>query len=206
MAEGLIIIQIMFITLGMFFLGLLYNHFFGINREEMEKYQEKAKKIQERMRNAQLIGDPQLMQQIQRESMEITKDVMKKQFVPLCVRCFIFLGIFAILGAIYAPYSSGLLLFPIPLFGSGWAAIYLLFSLGFSLIYFILKKVYQKATGKETKKPGLTGDMMNMLSPSQNSTSEIIDYSEATLNERETEKNTKSSEKKGESWKDKLDT
>lgn len=211
MAVGGIILQIFFITLGMFLIGLLFNHFFGLNREEMSKLQEKARNIQERMKNAQLIGDPQMMQQIQSESMELTKDMMKKQMVPLCVRCVIFLGIFALLGLIYAPYNSGLLPFKVPLFGDGWVAIYILFSLSFSLIYFVSKYIYRKVTGKQ--KTSLTGGMMQMLSPNQDTSSEIMDYSAASRPETlgstkiSTEQKPETEKlKKKDNWKDKLDS
>ncbi|TFF96058.1 MAG: DUF106 domain-containing protein [Promethearchaeota archaeon] len=211
MVDGGIILQIFFITLGMFSVGLLFNHFFGLNREEMSKLQEKARNLQERMKNAQLMGDPQMMQQIQSESMELTKDMMKKQMVPLCVRCVIFLGIFALLGLIYAPYDTGILPFKVPLFGDGWVAIYILFSLSFSLIYFVSKYIYRKISGKQ--KTSLTGGMMQMLSPHQDANSEIMDYSAAFRPENERSKNISTNKKeeseeikKKDSWKDKLDS
>ncbi|TXT64451.1 MAG: conserved membrane protein of unknown function [Promethearchaeota archaeon] len=207
MADGGIILQIFFITLGMFAVGLIFNKIFGLNREEIRKIQEKAKNIQERMRNAQLVGDARMMQQIQQDSMELTKEMMKKQFIPLCARCILFLGIFAVLGLIYSPYNEGLLPFPILFFGTGWVAIYLLFSLGISLTYFVGKKLYQKATGKESKGPGLTGEMMNMLSPNQDTTSEIMDYSKAiSPDERKEQEGESNALKKKDSWKEKLDS
>lgn len=208
MTDGLIILEIFFITLGMFFFGLVFRHIFGLNKEGMEKYREKAKQIQERMKNAQLVGDARMMQETQRDSMELTKEMMKKQFVPLCLRCVIFLGIFALLGAIFAPYSSGLIIF-IPIFGNifgtGWAAVYILFSLGFSLIYFISKKIYEKLTGKQTK--SITGDMMDMLSPDQSAKYDIMDYSTKKSSEiKKASQKSTNNMKKGDNWKDKIDS
>ena len=131
-----IILQIMGITIGMIILGIVLNKILGVSREKLTEFKEKALNIQERMRTAQAVGDIRLLSQLQRETMQFTKQIMIKQFVPLCLRCVIFIGIFGLLGIVYANYSSGLLPFPVLIFGTGWVGVYFIFSISFSLILY----------------------------------------------------------------------
>ena len=135
MSNVAVILQIMFITLGMVGLGIVLNRVLGLRKEKIRDFKERALNLQERVRSAQAIGDVQMMVQLQRETVQLSKQIMLKQFVPLCLRCAIFIGIFTILSFIYGPYASGLIPFQIPLLGSGWLAIYFLFSISFSLLY-----------------------------------------------------------------------
>ncbi|MHA2400753.1 MAG: EMC3/TMCO1 family protein, partial [Promethearchaeota archaeon] len=132
MSNVAIILQILFITIGMLIFGMLLNRLLGLKREKMQEFKERASNLQERLRNAQTLGDIQLVAQVQRETMQFTRQIMLKQFIPLCLRCFIFIGIFAILGYIYADYSSGLLPFSLFIIGSGWVALYFIFSISLS--------------------------------------------------------------------------
>jgi len=156
-----IIVQIMLITLVMIGVSEILNRIMGVNSDAAREIKEKSKNLQERMRAAQLTGDNQILQELQRESMELTKTMMKKQMIPSCVRCFIFMGIFGVIGTVYAGYSEGLLPFLIPFFGSGWFAVYFLFSITFSLILYGIKRLYRKLTGKEVKrtKPSILGSV-----------------------------------------------
>lgn len=165
MANEEIILQIMFITIGMVAVGMILNKIFGLNTEKIKEMREKALNVQERMKTIQLTGDRQQMLEIQRESMQITKEMMKKQLVPTCIRCIIFLVIFAIIGFIYSDYSSGLLPFPILIFGDGWVAIYFLFSIAFTLIIWGVKKLYKKLTGKEDSTRRASREITGILSP-----------------------------------------
>ncbi|MCK4285135.1 MAG: hypothetical protein KAX18_02985, partial [Candidatus Lokiarchaeota archaeon] len=61
-----IILQIMFTTIGMIILGMVLNKILGLSKEKMKEFKEKALNIQERMKNAQVIGDIQTMTQLQR--------------------------------------------------------------------------------------------------------------------------------------------
>ncbi len=167
MSDGVIIIQIMFITIGMIILGMILNYILGLRKQALSEMRKKALNIQERIKNAQLIGDYQLLAQTQQESVQFMKQMMKKQLVPMCFRCIIFLSIFAILGFIYADYRSGLLPFPILFFGDGWIAIYILFSLGFSLLIYGVKRLYKKITGKDTKTQSYLKEIMGMVSPTR---------------------------------------
>ncbi|GAI63685.1 unnamed protein product [marine sediment metagenome] len=159
MANEEIFIGIMLITLVMIGVGEILNRIMGINKDAARELREKSKNLQERMRTAQLTGNSQIMLELQRESMELTKAMMKKQMIPSCVRCLIFMGIFGVIGTVYAGYSKDLLPFPIVFFGSGWFAVYFLFSITFSLILYGFKRLYRKLTGKEVKrnKPSILG-------------------------------------------------
>ena len=171
MANEEIIIQIMFITLAMIGVGELLNKIMGVNKDAARELREKSKNLQVRMKTAQLTGDSQMMLELQRESMELTKIMMKKQ-IPSFVRCFIFMGMFAVLGAVYAEYVEGLFPFPILIFGSGWFAVYFLFSITFSLILYGIKRLYRKLTGKEVKRDKKS--ILGRVSPKSEDSESII--------------------------------
>ncbi|MFX1391187.1 MAG: hypothetical protein ACFE9Z_14065 [Promethearchaeota archaeon] len=163
MSNVIVIIQILFITLGMIALGMVLNYFLGLRKDLLKDMREKALNLRERMKNAQLTGDPQLMARLQQESVQFMKLMMRKQIVPLCLRCFIFIGIFMILSAIYVDYESGLLPFPILIFGSGWLALYIIFSLYFALFIYGIKRL----TGIGGKTQGTLREIMAIVSPTQ---------------------------------------
>ncbi|MFX0000553.1 MAG: hypothetical protein ACFE9Q_10095 [Candidatus Hodarchaeota archaeon] len=167
MSNVVIIIQIMFITIGMTILRIGLNYVLGLRKENLSELRKKALNLQERIRNAQVLGDYQLLAQTQQESVQFMKLMMKKQFFPMCISCSVFMGIFAVLLFIYADYASGLLPIPILIFGNGWVAIYFIFSIGFSLIIYGVKKLYKKVTGKETKTQSSLREIMSIVSPTR---------------------------------------
>jgi uncharacterized membrane protein (DUF106 family) len=122
--------------------GLILNKLLGINPESAKEIQEQAKRLQDRMRTAQTLGDFQMMRQLQQESMQLTRQMMSKQFLPQCIRLILFLIIFYVIGFIYANYESGLL--PFKIFNNdGWFSIYLIFSIAFSLLFSLIKRIYK---------------------------------------------------------------
>lgn len=163
MANEEIILQIFFVTLGMVAFSLALNRILGLRKEKMQAFREKLMNMQERIKTAQALGDARLIQEIQMESMKLLNDMMKKQFIPMCIKCGIFLGILAILGFVFSRYESGLLPFPILFFGDGWFALYFLFSIGLSLLMFGLHKLYRKITGKEDKRKSFTKELMSLF-------------------------------------------
>jgi len=172
MANIEIILGIMLITLVMIGVGEILNKIMGVNKDAALKLREKSNNLRERMRTAQLTGNAQIMLELQRESMELTKIMMKKQMIPSCVRCLIFWGIFAVIGIVYASYREGLLPVQIAFFGNGWFAVYFLFSIIFSLILYGIKRLYRKLTGKEVKrnKPSILG----LISPKSEDSESVI--------------------------------
>jgi hypothetical protein len=160
MAIGEIIIQIMFITIGMVALSEVLNRILGINMGAARELREKSQNLQERMRTARLTRDVQEIQELQQESVELSKQMLKKQMLPSCLRCLIFWVLFGILQVVYIDYYRGLLPFELPFFGSGWFAIYFLFSITFSLIIYGFKRLYRKLTGKEVKRSRASRGML----------------------------------------------
>jgi hypothetical protein len=162
------------------------------------------------MRTARLTRNPQEMLELQQESMELSKQMMKKQLIPSCVRCLIFLGIFAVIGVFYANYSEGLLPFPILFFGSGWFAIYFLFSITFSLIIYGLKRLYRKLTGKEVKRRRASGGILGGLSPQTEDQEQHLQLTRSITNESiqggvdEDIQEEKDEQPKVDSWKDRI--
>lgn len=183
MSNVVIIIQILFVTISMIVLGMGLNYILGLRKEALREMRKKAKNLQERIRNAQLLGDYQLMAQTQQESLQFMKLMMKKQFIPLCLRCVIFISIFAVLGIIYSGYKKGLLPFPLLIFGNGWIAIYIIFSISFSLIIYGVKRIYRKITGKGTKTQSYLKEIMGMISSPQQSNELPFQISSNTQND-----------------------
>lgn len=147
------VLQIMLISLGMVVFGMILNRIMGLKPSKMKELRDKATNLQERMANAQVVGDVQLLHQIQRETMQLTKQMMVKQLIPTCIRCVIFLSIFAVLGIIYTGFPE-------------WFLLYFLFSLGFSLLSYGIKYAYKRATGKEDNKSKLMREISGMTTGS----------------------------------------
>lgn len=183
MSNVVIIIQILFVTISMIVLGMGLNYILGLRKEALREMRKKAKNLQERIRNAQLLGDYQLMAQTQQESLQFMKLMMKKQFIPLCLRCVIFISIFGVLGIIYSGYKKGLLPFPLLIFGNGWIAIYIIFSISFSLIIYGVKRIYRKITGKGTKTQSYLKEIMGIISSPQQSNELPFQISSNTQND-----------------------
>ncbi|MFX0032524.1 MAG: EMC3/TMCO1 family protein [Candidatus Hodarchaeota archaeon] len=200
-----IILQIMFISIGMVALSLLLNRVLGINLNTAKELREKALNLQERMRTAQITGDGQELIKLQRESTALMKQMMKKQLIPSCFRCLVFIGIFALIGIFYANYTSGLLPFLIPLLGDGWVALYFLFSLGFSLLAYGLKRLYRKVTGKTSQKARLSKEILDVLSPRSQETGVGFQLTRPLPSSSASEETSQGKQiEKLDSWKDKI--
>ncbi len=200
MSNTLIILIILFITIGMIIFSMLFNKILGLKKEEIKNIREQALNLRERMKNAQVLGDPQLLIQIQRETMQLSKQMMEKQLIPMCLRCFIFIGIFTTLSFILADYDRGLLPFPLWILGSGWFAIYFIFSITFSLIIFGIKKLYKRFVQKETKKKSYLREIMGILSPTQQTSGISYQLSDPT----QSQTTSQTSSETVESWKDRI--
>jgi len=207
-----IILQIMGITIGMIILGMVLNKILGTSRGKITEFKEKALNIQERMRTAQAVGDIRMLSQLQRETMQFTKQIMVKQLVPLCLRCVIFIVIFGILGIVYANYSSGLLPVPILIFGTGWVAVYFLFSISFSLIIFGVKRLYKKITDQTTSSQQKNlREVLEIISPTQRNSSMSFQVSETApsrvtaIDPNMGSNKEEKYQKKSDSWKDRIE-
>ncbi|MBD3341664.1 MAG: hypothetical protein GF353_21345 [Candidatus Lokiarchaeota archaeon] len=149
-----VVLELMFISIGVVIFGLILNKILGLKSSKMKELRDKAKNLQERLRQAQILNDPQLMQELQAETMQLMKGMLKKQLLPMCIRCIIFLGIFAIISFFYGQYEW-------------WFWVYFLWSLGFSLLSFGLTKLYRKLTGKDDKKKEFAQEIFGSISPAQ---------------------------------------
>jgi hypothetical protein len=208
MANEEIIIQIMLITLAMVGLSEILNRVMGLNMDTAREIREKSKTLQERMKTARLTGNSQEMFELQQESVTLTKLMFKKQMLPSCVRCIIFMGIFALIGGIYANYAEGLFPFPILIFGSGWFAVYFLFSLSFSFIIYGIKRLYRRLTGKEDKRKKASREILGMLSPVSGNQSGNIQLTRPIINRPPRDVDGKQEDNdrqpKSDSWKDRI--
>lgn len=175
-----IIFQIILVSFGMVLLSFILNKILGLKQETAVEIREKTLNLQERMQTAQALKDNKMMLELQMEMKELMTVMLKKQLIPLSIRCVIFLIIFSILGVIYGQYEF-------------WYWTYFLSSLTISLITYGLRKLYRKATGKEQKSLGLS-NLMGTMSQGFNPSEEVVHYSEPTPS------------KPQESWKTKIDT
>ena len=210
MSNALIILQLLLITISMLMLGMVLNRILGLKKANLNEFKEKALNLQERLKNAQVLGDIRLIAQLQRETMQFTKQIMLKQFIPLCVRCIIFIGIFAILNFIYTPnYKSGLIPFNLFILGSGWLAIYFLFSITLSLIIFGIKRLYKKITGKVVSSQNKFKEIMQIISPPTQTSGVSYQLPGTSISSLQKMKRNVSTNQDGESeglnsWKDRL--
>ena len=204
MANEEIIIQIMFITLAMVGLSEILNRVFGLNMDTAREMKENSRNLQERMKTARLTGNSQEMVELQQESIALTKVMMKKQMIPSCVRCAIFMGIFGLIGGIYIAYGEGLLPFPILFFGTGWFAVYFLFSISFSLILYGIKRLYRKLTGKEDTRKKASKEILGMLSPGSGSQQGNLQLTRPIPNRLPPEQEESDGHPNSDTWKDRI--
>ncbi|MFX0186644.1 MAG: hypothetical protein ACFE8A_02790 [Candidatus Hodarchaeota archaeon] len=149
-----IIIQLMFIAFVMVLFSILLNKILGLKPSKMKEIRDKAQNLRERVRQAEILGDTILMQQLQVETMQMMKDMLKKQLVPMCIRCLIFIGIFIVISIFYGQYEY-------------WFWIYFLFSFSFSMIAMGLSYAYKKVKRKEDKRKIFAKEIMESIYPSQ---------------------------------------
>ncbi len=154
-----IYLQLFFISFGMVLFSLLLNKILGITPETMKDVRDKATNLKDRIQHAQVLGDMRLMQELQAETMQLMKLMMKKQLVPLCLRCFIFIGIWIVLSFFYASYGPQSGFF----FGLGWFLYYFLLAMGLSFAIMGIRYGYRKATGKEDRRTSFIKEMSQIL-------------------------------------------
>ena len=98
--------QIFAISFGMAVLNLIFSVIFRLDPKEQMDIQTKMQDLQEQMKLAQT--RPELMQQYQAEMMQLTRNMTKKQMIPMCIRSVVYMGIFALVGGLYRQYDEGL--------------------------------------------------------------------------------------------------
>jgi len=193
-----IIFELMYISMGLVVFGLILNRILGLKSSVMREIRENARNLQERLRQAQVLGDPRIMQELQVETMQMMKQMLKKQLLPMGIRCIIFLGIFFVLSFNYSQYEY-------------WYWVYFLWSLSFSLLVFGLTKLYKKVTGKEDERKSILKEIMDSVKPKQRSSFYISAKPaektlDSSLDDRPTNKEEENQEvEKSDAWKDRLD-
>ena len=200
MAEPLtidIIYQLMFISFALVLFGLLLNKILGVRPSKMKEIRDMAKNLQERVRQAEILQDHVLMQQLQVETKQLMLMMMKKQCVPMFIRCIIFIGIYFVMLMVYGQYEY-------------WFWIYFLFSFSFSMAAFGLRYLYKRITKKEDKRKQFSKEIMELIYPkSQIQTAGLsltghIDAEFQTPSTSEETTDDSSEEQKQDGWKDKL--
>lgn len=163
MANEIIILQIMLITVIVYFSRLAFYKLFGQTSSERRELFQKIQDMQNRLN--EVMGDADEFGKLQKETIKLMKQMMIKQIIPMCISCITFLVLWIILGIIYAEYSTGLIPFPVLLIGDGWGGLYIMTSLGLFVVVYLIKFTYRKIKGIES--PSLRG--YNLLSPSRTS-------------------------------------
>lgn len=135
-----IVWQIVLISLGMIAFSHLLQKKFSVSQADQMRMQTQMQELQERIKLAQ--GNMQMMQQINTEMMAMMQQTLKKQLFPMCIRTLIFIGFWAVLGALYGGYDE-ILPFQF-LFGRGWFATYILVSLIASIAIALIRKGLKK--------------------------------------------------------------
>ncbi len=190
-----IIFELMYISLGLSIFGLILNKILGLKSSVMKEIRVDAKNLQGRLKQAQVLGDPRIMQELQAETMQLMKQMLKKQFLPMGIRCIIFLGIFFVLSFNYGGYEY-------------WYWVYFLWSLGFSLSVFGLTKAYKKVTGKEEEKKSLAKEIAASLGQRSSyfiSNVSSIETQDSQIDDQTSKNDEENQEsKESDSWKDRL--
>ena len=158
MATEPITIEIIYQLMGISFLlvifGLGLNRILGIRQSKMKEIRNKALNLKERLRQAEVLGDTMLLQQLQLETMQLMKQMLKKQIIPMSIRCVIFIVIFIFISMVYSKYEY-------------WIWFYILFSFIFSISAMLLGRLYKKITGKEDKTKAFAKEIMGTIAPQQ---------------------------------------
>lgn len=190
-----IIFELMYISLGLSIFGLILNKILGLKSSVMKEIRNDAKNLQDRLKQAQVLGDPRIMQELQAETMQLMKQMLKKQFLPMGIRCIIFLGIFFVLSFYYGGYEY-------------WYWVYFLWSLGFSLSVFGLTKAYKKVTGKEEEKKSLAKEIAASLGQRSSyfiSNVSSIETQDSQIDDQTSKNDEENQEpEESDSWKDRL--
>lgn len=110
----------------------LFNYKFGLTTQQQLQTQQRVRELQARMMAAR--DDPQELHRLQMESMNITRNMMKKTMIPSLVRCVAFLGVY---WGLYYYFSN-------TQFFSSFIVVYFVLSLSISLIVMLIARLFRK--------------------------------------------------------------
>jgi uncharacterized membrane protein (DUF106 family) len=141
MAEPSHYLIVFIVTLAMMLLSQFLNKKFGISMSNQRATQARMQELQQQLMEAQRM-DPAEARRLQQESMVMMNQMMRKQLIPSLIRCVIFWVFFFVLTAVFA----GLEFFTVPIliFGQGVVAIYFIYSIGISLLLFLVKYIRKR--------------------------------------------------------------
>ena len=80
MSNASVIIQLMFITIGMMIIGMILNRILGLKKANLKDLRNDAQTLQERIRNAQLIGDIRSLEITKWEKMVLLRQINLLRF------------------------------------------------------------------------------------------------------------------------------
>ncbi|MHA1340484.1 MAG: hypothetical protein ACTSRZ_09675 [Promethearchaeota archaeon] len=158
-ASNLDYFNIFIVSLIMMIISILFSKKFGLSMKEQMELQQKLRDLQEEMRNAQ--GDIDRIQQIQQESVKLMSEMTKKQLIPMCIRTIIFFAVFGVLSIFYKDIEFDKN--PLPIFGRGFFSLYFLYSIGLSLINFLIRFIIKKLKKQESSTETVIDDPVKAL-------------------------------------------
>jgi len=197
MVNEIVILQIVLITVIVYFSRLVFNKIFGQSSSERRELINKTKDIQNRLNQA--MGDAEEFKRLQDEYMGLMKQMMIKQMIPMCACCIIFWVLWVILGIIYVDYSKELLPFPVLFFGDGWIGLYILTSFSLFGISYLIRYIYRKIKGIEST------SLWHVQSKSQSSLFAIPTRSQLKeVSEKPDDEYIEDEKMRKDAWKDKI--
>jgi uncharacterized membrane protein (DUF106 family) len=178
--------QIMLITVLINIFSRWFTKKFSISQESQMNMQADIKDLQDRMKYAK--GDTAQMEQLNAEMMVVMKTMSKKQMIPMLIRSLVFFGIWGLLGLIYGDWKEDLLPFDV-LFGSGYAGLYITFSLVLSIGIMLVKLGFKKMNPEiEDKKENVIDQAKvlrsNIIFANEEPKDEVNDYNPSGSNKK----------------------
>ena len=159
LAPPSVIYTVAAICIAMSLFSQWFSKRFSIPRAEQMETQRTIQDLQARMKDAQ--GNQEAMLQMNQEMMVLMKGMYKKQIIPMMIRSGIWIGLWAILRAVFGDYTEFL---PFNfVFGRTLFDLYILVSLIFSLVLMVGKLILRKLNPEKHTKKEVVVDHINAL-------------------------------------------
>ncbi len=207
------------ISIAMILFSRWFQNKFKLDRDSQMQMQMKNQELQERMKIAKAEGNQEELLRVNVELMDTMKDMSKKQFIPMCIRSAIWMGLWGILQLIFGQYDEFLSFNFI--FGRKLISLYLLASLSFtavSLLYNFIKKKLKPVDPEKDDKPvydhigGLKDNLQVMQETEANNNADMNNYNSAGIVQSSSANNNYSensydsgNNNSNKSWKNRLD-
>ena len=112
---------------------------FSTSRESQMDMQMQIEDLKSQINDAR--GNQELMMQLNQEMMVLFQKMSKKQLVPMLIRSVLWFGLLGLLNLFFGGYDEYI---PFSFLGRTLFALYLIVSLGFSLVMFGVKALWKK--------------------------------------------------------------